>query len=496
MSLWNSAGNHPLLSEWYESWLGWDEMAWAGESRIIAARAQSLACNDPFIAAVVLAHINGKIGPTGLRFGSLYDDQPDQAATTPRAREIRRQINAISAATWAGTDLDAENVRSRLGLERALAWSAFVLGDGFAVRTWKNGKSRWRLIQPDRVRSPDKPTSAHQVRDGGAFVDGAIVGIYVDSGRVSDTGWWQPGNSTFVPWVAADGTPNVIHATGYRLPGMWRGISRLAPMIIMQRQLGGVLESHVAGKRLQAILGLIVDCEDPKDWKAAQDAGNAVWPGYMKVTGPMNVWVKPPNSNIQFTTPNFNGDDLDAYLRTCYKTQTSSLQMPVDVVLCQMGEASLSSARAGLDQWDRTCQVEQESHIAQVVDPIERVAISDAIVTGRLDLAPQDLAAACVGQYSRPPKYSTDRLKDANTIGKLMEVGVSGGTAFAMFGLSWEDEQEKLLGEAEFRAAQGMVPQTQDAPPAPAAIEAPVPSTPQGSSLLGRLKSAFRKVST
>lgn len=494
MSLWASAGNHPLLSEWYESWLGWDEMAWASEARVIASRAQTLACNDPFLAAVVLAHINGRLGPTGLRFSSLYDDQPGQARTTDRARAIRRQINAITSATWAGTTLDAENVRSRNELERAIAWSAFVLGDGFAVRVWRNGKSAWRLVQPDRVRGPKTPLGGHFVRDGGAFVDGKIVGIYVDSGRLNDSGYWQPGESTFVPWAATDGTPNVIHCTGYRLPGMWRGVSRLAPMIIMQRQLGGVLESHVAGKRLQAILGLIVDSEDPKDFAAAKDAGNAVWPGYMKVTGPMNVWVKPPGSTIQFTTPNFNGADLDAYLRTCYRTQCASLQMPVDVVLCQMGDASLSSARAGLDQWDRTCQVEQEAHISQVAEPLDRTAISDAAASGALAIAPAEFSAAIVGRYSRPPKYSTDRLKDANTIKALVEGNVSESTAFSMFGFNWEDEQEQKRGEAEFLAAQGMVPDAEIAPPTAAAGEAPLTTTPQGSGPMNRLRSLFRKV--
>jgi capsid protein len=493
MTLWNAAGNHPLLSEWYESWIGWDEMAWASESRVIASRAQSLACNDPFIAAVVLAHVNGRVGPTGLRFSSLFDDAPDVANTTDRSRTIRRQINAISNRTWAGNAIDAEGVRTRNELERSLAWSAFVLGDGFAVRVWQGSHSVWRLIQPDRIRTPAKAQPGYTVRDGGAFKDGALVGIYVDSGRLSESGYWIPGESTLVPWTAADGTPNVIHATGYRLPGMWRGISRLAPCIIMQRQLGGVLESHVAGKRLQSILGLIVGAEDPADWKAAQDAGNAVWPGHMKVTGPMNVWVKPPGSDIQFTQPAFNGADLDAYLKTVYKTQCSSLQMPVDVVLCQMGEASLSSARAGLDQWDRTCQVEQEAHIAQVSEPLDRVAITDAVAVGTLTLSRDELASASAGQYSRPPKYSTDRLKDANTIKTLSEAGVSKSTAFAMFGFNWEDEQERVRAESEFVAAQGMVPQTEDPPPAPAAQESPIPATPQGS-VLDRIKSAFRKV--
>lgn len=487
-----AGGSHPLLSEWYTSWVGWDEMVWASEARLIASRAQDLACNDPFIAAVVLAHINGKVGPTGLRHTSHYDDAPQAATTSAQVRALRRQINAITAATWNGTTFDAENIRSRIELERALAWSAFVLGDGFAVRLWNNGRSTWRLIQPDRVRNPTKGKARFTARDGGAFDGAALVGIYVDSGGIGVNGIWNSSEPVFVPLTAPDGTPNVIHATGYRLPGMWRGVSRLAPMVVMQRQLGGVLESHVAAKRLQAILGLIVEAQDGQEWKSAMDSGSAVWPGYMKVTGPLNVWVKPPNSKIEFTTPNFQGADLEAYLKTIYRTQCASLQMPVDVVLCQMGEASLSSARAGLDQWDRTCQVEQEAHIAQVAEPLDRTAVADALATGFLVLPTDDLVQALVGKYSRPPKYSTDRLKDANTIKALVEAGVSETTAYAMFGLSWEDEQETRRAQAEFQAAQGLAEitaatQSAVAPvPAPAAEEDPIPSTPQARQILRR----------
>jgi capsid protein len=152
--------------------------------------------------------------------------------------------------------------------------------------------------------------------------------------------------------------------------------------------------------------------------------------------------------------------------------------VPVDVVLCQMGEASLSSARAGLDQFDRTCQAEQERHIAEATAPIDRAAIADAEVAGELML-PDDVVIddALAAKYARPPKYSTDRKKDAETIAALRAAGVSGTTAFAMFGLVYEDERELTAIEAEFDAAQKTSEPGQPATPAPAPAQTAAPAT-------------------
>ena len=75
------------------------------------------------------------------------------------------------------------------------------------------------------------------------------------------------------------------------------------------------------------------------------------------------------------------------------------------------------------------------------------------------------------GKYARPPKYSTDRLKDADTIKALMATGVSGPTAFEMFGLNWEDEQELRHACQIFLAAQGI-----DAAGSPTSVQGQPPT--------------------
>jgi capsid protein len=453
--LFDAAGTHPLLQDW-ATWLPEPERVWAESYSDLADRGLSLACNDPYCAALAGAVVMGTIGPAGLRSTSMWDESRDEAATSDRARNLRRVITAITDGTWDGTDLDAEGIRTRRDLEQALCWSAFVLGEGIAVRVpGIDGRSAWRIVDPKRVKNPGGAANSETLRDGFTLAGGRVTGIWVALGKVGNLGVMRDAPPQWIPWTAQDGTPNVLHRTGFRLPGMIRGVSRLAPAVIMMRQLNGVLESHVAGKRLQAIQAMIVEAEDAEAYKAAMENGTALGSPAMRVEGPLNVWIKPPASKVDFPDVKFNGADLKDYLITVYKILSAANQVPVDVVLCQMGEASLSSARAGLDQFDRTCQTEQGQHIAQVTEPMDRVAIADAWARGDIDMIVESWRKPAPAKYDRPPKYSTDRLKDANTIKELRAAGVSGTTAFQMFGLSWEDERELVRAEAEFDAAQG-----------------------------------------
>jgi capsid protein len=331
-----------------------------------------------------------------------------------------------------------------------------VKGEGWLIRTMRGTRSVWRMVDPCRIKNPDNKPNSATLRDGFQLdTDGAVIGVWVVRSKLGKWGMPEDGKAIFVPWNAADGTPNIVYRKGYQLPGMMRAVSRLAPMIVLSRQIKGVVESHVAAKRLQAIYGMVTEAESPEAYAEAVAAGTALNPAALEVNGPLCAWVIPTGGKVTFTDTKFNGADLKDFLTICYKIQCATVATPVDVVLCQMGEASLSSARAGLDQFDRTCQAEQDAHIAECSSVIDHAAIMDEVATGAIAPLVGDPADTLAAKYSRPAKYSTDRLKDANTIDALMKSGVSGTTAFAMFGLIYEDEREVAAAERGFESAQG-----------------------------------------
>jgi hypothetical protein len=216
----DGAGYHPLLQDWLTS-LSEPERVWAQEYETLADRGLSLACNDPYCAALASAVVMGTIGPDGLKSTSLWDESRSEAATSDQARDLRRIITAITDGSWDGTDLDAEGIRTRRDLEQALCWSAFVLGEGIAIRVpGIDGRSAWRMIDPKRVKNPGGAGNTPKLRDGFTLAGGRVTGLWVTLGRVGSFGLMRDEPPRWIPWRAPDGTPNVIHRTGFRLPGI------------------------------------------------------------------------------------------------------------------------------------------------------------------------------------------------------------------------------------------------------------------------------------
>jgi capsid protein len=455
------------------------QLIWVQEGDTIAARALSLACNDPFAAAMANAFVQGIHGPAGLQLESQYDSQQEESETTDEDRDIRREINAMIADTWFGTDIDAGGQLTRREIERQASWSAFVLGNGFGVRVWKPNRagsgfsSTWRLVAPHRVSNMDGRPNDSQLRDGIELdANGVPVALHVEVTKVGSFGVYSRQEWKRIPWFAPDGTPNVFHRRGLVIPGMYRAISMLAPMIFTMRQTQGVVEAHVLGKRIQAMFPLIFQVEDPEKFRQYQQA-NAVYTPGMKL-GPTSSVVISKDDAITFPEVKYDGSDVKDFMHLVWREQCASVGFPLEVVLAMMGDASLASARASLDQFDRTCQGYQEDAISQVTQVIDRARIAEAMATGEIDI-PNGMrwSAILAGEYRRPPKYSTDRLKDANTVIQLQKAGVSGSTAFKMIGLSYESEREMVASEKEFNAAQGLSapaeiapdPTTQETPP-------------------------------
>lgn len=441
---------------------------WSRDWRIIANRALSLVSNDPFAAAMVSASLQGEHGAYGLKPRSLAVLNDDQVSTG-QERSLRRQIES-SLTSMSGYAFDASGLLTRKEHDYSLSWMARVLGEGFSVRCYKPGRVHarygtcWRLVRPERVCNPDGQPNTDRLYEGFELDgDGAVVAIHIKQGRTSLWGRIEHAEWVRVPWYADDGTPNVVHRIGWRLPGMIRGISMFTPLLLLLRQLGGVVESHVIGKRAQACTPVIYYVDDPE--KAAEDAkasSNSVLGPHTQFN-PLQVYFAKIGCTVDFKTTTFQGDDLQKFHAICARVLTATWQLPVEVVLAAMGEASLASARAGLDQFDRTCQTWQDDHITQVSQPRERAQIAEMVALGEMQSGSAGIDGLAACRYSRPPKYSTDRKKDADTVDiYINKLGRSKTAAFAEFGWNYEDEVEERIRDDEFerasREAAGLTP--------------------------------------
>lgn len=431
---------------------------WTIEWNTLAARAQELVCNDPFAAAMVQAKLNGTHGPRGLRLSS--GAMLDTGALTGSERALRRQVEAIIDRAR-GQSLSADRTLTRTQVERHLDWCATVLGEGYAVRVWQIDSARhgtrYRIVRPERISNPDGRANSARLYHGLEFDGrGAWVAVWVETTKRLDYARWSDRTWQRVEVTASDGTPNVIRRTGLMLPGMMRGVSMFAPLLLLTRQVGTTLDAHVLGKRIQAQQPVAFPTEKPAE--AAAAIGDKF--------APLRMLFHKPGQAPVFLKADYGGADLPPFMQACHRLCCASWALPVEVVLCQMGDASLSSARAGLDQFDRTCQGWQDDHTDQVTAPIDRSLITEAATTGELTPGAAGIDGLCQGTYQRPPKYSTDRRKDADAAAAWLELHRAPSSVFAEYGYNYEDEIEQRARDHEFAQLHGVDPSTVAMPPA------------------------------
>lgn len=404
---------------WYERDLGRD---WISESAPLAERASHAVRNDPVIAALKVAVITGTHGSTGLRFRSLAES-PDGEPLP----ELRDQIEAAVAEASEGCNLDAAGLLSRRGMDEALEEMAFVRGEGFAIRTWAPGRpgsvtsTCWRVVGRDRIGNPPGMTDGPTLYQGFKLdSNGAVIGFWVkpsDPTKQAERRAW-----VFAPLYDDLGLPAAIHRVGNRPPGTYRGVSELAPILPISRQVKALLEAYVVAKRVQSCHPIFIACDDPAA-AAKKDARGAVW-GPNTVIEPGKVYYITPGAQVHFPSYSFQGTDLREFLDTLYRNEFAAVGFPIDVVLAQLGKTNMAASRSAWLQYYRQCERRQDDHIAQVCRPMDSAIIAEAVATGRIALpAGMTIKQACRGRYTRPPRSMPDPLKEAQAVQAWRDLG-------------------------------------------------------------------------
>ena len=458
------AQDHKLFADWLTE-IRNPEYVWTTEFRTIASRAVALVCNDTFACSMVGAKIRETHGPRGMRLRSTYTQTPGSKITTIEKKR-RIEIEAILATCSLGNQIDAGCVLTRRMFDEQMDWIATVMGDVWAVWVWKPGRPNcmlsggWRIVTPDRVCNPDNKANTETICEGVQYnANGIREGIWVK--RIPIGCYWLSTVEEkwdYFPMVNPEnGMRTVIHHVGFQLPGMSRGISMFSPAIMTLRQMQGTIESTVIGKRVQSMHPIAYLTDDEEELATAKKNKSRL--GDNAVIGPMSVVVgKYGSASVQFLNPNFSGSDIRAFLQTMWMPLSSMWGLPWQVVLCAMGEASLASARAGLDQNARSCEGFGAKYEENVSRPIDESIIREASILGMIDLGsdPKNWNQIMDGRYSRPPKYSTDREKDAKTISHMIRAKISPTTAHECFGYDFIAEVEQTRRDVDFCLENGL----------------------------------------
>lgn len=450
--------NDPLFADW-NAWLREPESEWAGLWEIVAARASSLVDDFPLAAAMVKAKLLRIHGPHGLRFRSLYqeDNAPD---TTDAEVQKRREIEIAIAS--GSRDIDAGGILSRPELDWCISWNACVLGDGFAVRVWQPIKgistsTRWRVINPQRVRAPmDKVSDPKYL--GGIELDGngRPAALWVTPDQEAKDRYTVP-PPVRIPWYGPDGTRNVVHKVGLRRPGSRRGLSEFAPMMLSSRMLQGVDIAYVTMKRVQASHPLLIKVNNLKEARE-QYRGTRI--GNLLIGKDHEVELPPFK---------FEGADYREFVDTTMRSICAAWQLPWELVLGDHSAKSGASSRSLWQQHYQMAEREQAQHVEQIQAPMDESILRESAARGDISLS-DDWRRNTLGIYQGPPKVMPDPAKEIEWATGAVALGMSKTTVFARMGEDYRDEVMQTRQDDSLAEAQGV----EDEPESPAVEAVPV----------------------
>jgi capsid protein len=145
----------------------------------------------------------------------------------------------------------------------------------------------------------------------------------------------------------------------------------------------------------------------------------------------------------------------------------AGLGVPTHLLDGDLSQANYSSLRAGLLPFRaRVEQYVYHSLIPQVLDPIFRRVVTDAYLTGRLDVP--DLAPALKAEWLPPRPMQVDPQKDAEAVRALLEMGLtSRRQAVASLGWNVSDLDAEIAADRERERALGLNFSTQGDSDAP-----------------------------
>lgn len=456
-----AGSSDPLFDDWSATNRDPNRVV-AANVKLVAARASSLVEDWPVAAAMVRARLLGTHGSKGLRYTSLFqrDDDPD---TDDAERTTRREIEAVIRRR--GSKIDASGMTTRRRWDRDIDQMAIVLGNGWAVRVNQGDQHRWRIVHPFRIRNPAGTCNSERMQDG-VELDANFrpLAVHVDPSRQTDL--TIPSSSTIrIPWTAPDGTPNVIHRVGWRIPGGIHGLSFFAPIMLPARMLQGISDAYVAAKRVQASIPLLMTVEDIAKAKEAY-----------RGTRLANL-VMPQGSEVEFPSWSFQGEDYQAFTDTEIRNVCAAWGIPWELVLGDHSAKSGASSRSLWQQFYQQAEDWQADFADEVSRPVDESCVREAAIAGEVTGLTDDWERNMVGAYKGPPRVMPDPLKEAQAAREWDGLGRSKTSAFAEQGWDYREETLAKGQEQANTEEQDQAEEQSDEEPAPEPTQEQAPSS-------------------
>jgi lambda family phage portal protein len=364
----------------------------------IRARARHAYANNGYVRNGVDAIVAEAVG-AGIEANSAHPE-PD--------------TRALIDAAFSAAELDAEARTDFRGMTAAAVLAEIVDGEAFFVAEASETGTRWRQIPAEFVDESD----TRELSDG--YVVAGIEFTNLGTRRAYHI---RPQRPTDLYPVTAEAirvsAEDVLHIFRQLGPGQVRGISQLAPCLLTVNELDQALDAMLVGMKTAAMFAGFVT-----DTTSMGGAAEAFPDGMDDISlEPGVVRVLPGGCDIKFSSPEAAKDSI-SFAKLTLGQIAAGLGVPPHLLDGDLSQANYSSLRAGLLPF--RAKVEQYVYhtlVPQFLNPIFRKAVTDAYLSGGLDLP--DLAPALRAEWLPPRPMQVDPAKDMKAAETALRLGLT-----------------------------------------------------------------------
>lgn len=384
----------------------------------LRSRARHAAENDAAAAAAIAAWVDAAIGP-GLRPVSQHPDPLIRGELDAGFRDWARRADAAGRSDF-------------WGLQAAVARAERI--DGEALLIWQG--DQLLHLPPEQLAdlSSDRIVAGVELDDAGR-----PVAYHVHPGG-------NPMDSAYSAPVRVPAS-EALHVFEPRGPGQVRGVSALAPVLLLLSELNALEDARLVQQKVAATLAVIATNES--DLGVAGDPfpeGQGLTPGaILKLPGSWKISTIAGQQAI-------GGEEFAARI---LNRVAAAIGVPAHLITGDVSKANYSSLRAAMVAFRQRIERHQFQVLApQLLDPIwRRVAQLTALERG----LPIDGRLSAV-EWIPPAQPWVDPLKDAQATALLMDRGLmSRRQAVAQLGYSIEQLDAEIAADREREAALGLI---------------------------------------
>ncbi len=363
--------------------------------------------------------------------------------------QIVREFNL-----WAdSTDCDADGVDNFWKLQMLAYISELMNGDAFAVlpydeQPWKPYGLQVRLIEADRICSPDKYDRLAPCEVNGHSVYRIVQGVETDKmGRV--VAYWICDRHPLakldhneLKWQRIEvrgeltGNRNVLHIMKRERAGQLRGVPMLAPVLESLKQLGRYTEAELDAAMVASMVTVMIQKDSPSTTapfgqvplEAAKDSSTP--PDELGIElAPAAIFDLAPGEKANMLDPKHPTTTYDGFVTAEAKQIGAAAEIPVEV-LFKSFSSNYSASRGALNEFWRVCDMERSGFANSFCQPVYERWFAEAVARGRIN-APgffndPAVARAYLGcRWNGPARTNLDAKSEIEAATLRIQSGIS-----------------------------------------------------------------------